>query len=233
MELRYNVTGERRKEMVGIISKVIGMKAVYKFMPTCAYVIGNLTVSKNGTLIADERTDTDTLQKVLTALESAGFIAEKQTEEAAKAEIDSLVVSLPLDGFTQSSLENLRKLVDSKQALIKKALGTDSLPIDVTDDCVSFPWFQGTFDPNTTQTYIHFIVALCTMAKEVKRVTATEKPTDNEKYTFRCFLLRLGFIGSEYKTYRKILLKNLTGSAAFKSGAKKSTEEVADDAVSE
>ena len=71
------------------------------------------------------------------------------------------------------------------------------------------------------------------MAKEAKRVPATEKPTNNEKYAFRCFLLRLGFIGNEYKTYRKVLLKTLTGSAAFKSGAKKVTEEVADDAISE
>ena len=54
--------------------------------------------------------------------------------------------------------------------------------------------------------------------KEGKRVTATEKPVDNEKYAFRCFLLRLGFIGSEYKAERKILLKNLSGSSAFKNG---------------
>ena len=49
----------------------------------------------------------------------------------------------------------------------------------------------------------------------------TEKAVENEKYAFRCFLLRLGFIGAEYKTERKILLKNLTGSSTFKSGAKK------------
>lgn len=41
---------------------------------------------------------------------------------------------------------------------------------------------------------------------------------DNDKYAFRCFLLRLGFIGSEYKTERKILLRNLTGSSAFRNG---------------
>ncbi len=41
---------------------------------------------------------------------------------------------------------------------------------------------------------------------------------DNEKYAFRCFLLRLGFIGSEYKAERKILLKNLCGSSTFKNG---------------
>ena len=45
-----------------------------------------------------------------------------------------------------------------------------------------------------------------------------EKAVDNEKYAFRCFLLRLGFIGADYKTDRKILLKNLEGSSAFKNG---------------
>ena len=68
------------------------------------------------------------------------------------------------------------------------------------------------------------------MSVTQKRVNAAEKEVDNEKYAFRCFLLRLGFIGSEYKTQRKILLRNLTGSSACKSGSQK---EVADDAVSE
>lgn len=42
--------------------------------------------------------------------------------------------------------------------------------------------------------------------------------THAQKKAFRCFLLRLGFIGSEYKAERKILLRNLTGSSAFKNG---------------
>ena len=76
-------------------------------------------------------------------------------------------------------------------------------------------------DADAVQAYTHFISALCEMSKNAKRVTATEKAVDNEKYAFRCFLLRLGFIGAEYKTERKILLKNLTGSSAFKNGGKK------------
>ena len=61
-----------------------------------------------------------------------------------------------------------------------------------------------------------FITALVGMAKNQKRITAKEKTVDNEKYAFRCFLLRLGFIGTEYKADRKILLRNLSGSSAFK-----------------
>jgi len=85
-------------------------------------------------------------------------------------------------------------------------------------------------DADTAKAYTDFIAALCRMSKEQKRINATEKDVINEKYAFRCFLLRLGFIGAEYKADRKVLLKNLEGSSAFKSGAKK---EVADDEVSE
>lgn len=48
------------------------------------------------------------------------------------------------------------------------------------------------------------------------RVNEGAKPVENDKYAFRCFLLRLGFIGDEYKADRKLLLRNLSGSAAFK-----------------
>ena len=65
------------------------------------------------------------------------------------------------------------------------------------------------------------IAALCRMSVERKRITCTEKEVDNEKYAFRCFLLRLGFIGDEYKAERKTLLKNLSGNSAFKSGERK------------
>ena len=71
-------------------------------------------------------------------------------------------------------------------------------------------------EADSVKAYTHFISALCEMSRNAKRVTATEKPVENEKYAFRCFLLRLGFIGTEYKAERKILLRNLSGSTAFK-----------------
>jgi hypothetical protein len=70
------------------------------------------------------------------------------------------------------------------------------------------------------QAYLDFIAALSKMAQEAKRVTAKEKDVENEKYAFRCFLIRLGFVGSEYKAQRKLLLRNLSGSSAFSSQEK-------------
>ena len=110
---------------------------------------------------------------------------------------------------------NLTKLLDAKGNLIRKALGITDLRIELLEDRVAFPWFSQV-DADSVAAYTHFISALCEMSRNAKRVTATEKPVENEKYAFRCFLLRLGFIGTEYKAERKILLRNLSGSTAFK-----------------
>lgn len=75
-----------------------------------------------------------------------------------------------------------------------------------------------------------FVTKLIEAAKSQKRVTAKPKSVENEKFAFRCFLLKLGFIGDEYKTARKILLKNFEGSSAFKSAPlKKYRVELDDD----
>lgn len=129
-----------------------------------------------------------------------------------------LTIEVPRD---KVNLENLDKLLVAKGALIKKALGIDDLPIDVREDSVRFPWFTDLPDVDSANTYSRFIAALCEMSRERTRITAKEKPVENEKYAFRCFLLRLGFIGDEYKADRKILLRNLSGSSAFRDGQPK------------
>ena len=126
-----------------------------------------------------------------------------------------LTISLPLDGFNPDSLDRLQKLIDGKAGLIKKALGADRLTMKVVDGKVCFPWWDAFPIPEEIAAYSTFLAALCKMAKQSKRVTATEKDVESEKYAFRGFLLRLGFIGAENKAQRRILLKNLSGALAF------------------
>ena len=203
MEIRYNVTGAKRKELVKVIANATGARAEYKFMPTCNYEIDYFTVTKDGTLLCGEQPSREETKE---AAESA--------DTAPQGEPVGLTVEIPLD---KVAVGNLTKLLDAKGNLIRKALGITDLHIEVLDDRVAFPWFAQV-DADSSAAYTHFISALCEMSRNAKRVTATEKPVENEKYAFRCFLLRLGFIGSEYKAERKILLKNLTGSSAFKNG---------------
>lgn len=126
------------------------------------------------------------------------------------------------------NLENLENLLEAKGALIQKALGISHTDIETDEEKVSFPWFKAA-DAPLPETFLKFLTALCQMSLTQKRVSSKAKNVENEKYAFRCFLLRLGFIGKEYKEDRKLLLKNFTGSSAFKNGGRK----VKSDAVSE
>ena len=112
-------------------------------------------------------------------------------------------------------MANFINLVAAKQELLKQALKTDDLSIVQEEDKVTFPWFTDT-DPDATFAHMLLITKMVEMAEKQKRISAKQKEIVNPKYEFRCFLLRLGFIGDEYKGTRKVLLKNLSGSAAFK-----------------
>ena len=212
MTKKMNLNGSIRKALVAAIAKITGEQPIYRKMPTCNYDIGDITITKDGSIIYPDDSE------ILTALAEVGFTAE-DIEADEKAENTGLTVSLPRDGFTDSAIDNLRKLVDAKATLMQKALGTDRLDIEVTEDTVSFPWWDTLPESEETQTYTGFISALCGMAKDAKRVLSKETEVESEKYAFSCFLLRLGYVGKDSKASRKILLRNLSGHSAFRNKA--------------
>ena len=209
---------ENRKALVQAISEFTGAKAKYLGMPSAAYQIDYFTVTKEGNLEFDDRADSEEIENLIEHLAGAGFLAETNSEETENEDTTGLTISMPLD---KVAVGNLTRLMDAKGSLIRKALGITGTRIEISEDKISFPWFETIPSPEELDAYTKFIAALCEMSVKAKRVTAKEKEVDNDKYAFRCFLLRLGFIGAEFKAERKILLQNLTGSAAFKSGAKK------------
>ena len=250
-EFRFHVTGSDRKRLVTAIAEATGCAAKYKGAPTFAYEVDYFTIDKNGTVSFDHCADSDEVTTLVEALVEKGFKPEPRFEDLQMTEEEELglgrqhrdpvgedgmqasdvpdediglVIEMPRSSFTDTALENLKRLVESKKSLISKALGCKDIDIDIVDEKVRFPWFEDGTDPDAVKAYTLFITALCEMAKTQKRVTAKEKDTDNDKYAFRCFLLRLGFIGDEYKAARKILLRNLSGSGAFKSGNPKVQE---------
>lgn len=219
MEVKFNVTGEERKSLVAAIGAILDCRPQYLGMPSMAYEVGYIFVGKDGCISFDDGVEKEKIETLLKALEKEGFISEP-LELKKETTVDELVVEMPIEFFAEDAFDNLEKLVEVKAELIKKALATDSLPIKKTEERIIFPWFHGEEDSNTVKTYTHFVTALCEMARNQKRISSKKKEVENEKYAFRCFLLRLGFIGEEYKEERKILLQNFSGSSAFKGGAK-------------
>ena len=196
MTTKMNLNGTTRKALVAAIAEITGDQPIYRKVPTCNYDIGDITITKDGSIICPDDSD------ILAALVEAGFTAEND-DAAEHTENTGLTVSLPSDGFTDSAIDNLRKLVDAKASLMRRALGADRLDIEVTDDRVSFPWWDTLPEPEDTRVYTGFITALCNMSKDAKRVLAKETEVESEKYAFRCFLLRLGYVGNDSKAARK------------------------------
>ena len=220
----FNVSGEAKKKLVKLISSHLGVESKYLGVPSCAYSIGTYTVNKDGSLSWDE--DDEKTAELLEAIKAEGFTASEdeeaeeeevliEEENEEEAEVNRLCISFPKSMYDERTLENLKNLVEGKGALMKKAFKAESLEILVDDEKVSFPWFE-LIDSDHFNAYTQFITAITKMAREQKRILAKEREVENDKYAFRCFLLRLGFIGDEYKKTRKILLENLEGSAAFK-----------------
>lgn len=276
MEIMYNATGARRKELVKAVAAISGVKPVYLGTPSFSYKVGGIEVTRDGTLRlsdgrtaqpltealakagfhyegedamntaeeaggeadADEAAQEETSQDVAagapaledverpaaedegTAMEPPATRNEENVEPAttsaeAHAEGVGLTVELPA---AQVNVELLGKLLEAKGALIRKALGVTELPMETHDDKVAFPWFKEQPPEAERKAAIALITHLAAFSMHAKRVTAKAKPVANEKYAFRCFLLRLGFIGKEWKGERKTLLQNLSGSSAFRDG---------------
>ena len=226
----FDLREKDRKELVKAISEILSEKAEYMRMPTCAYRIGGYTIAKDGTLTwGADVTDAGILLQALTArgwnyaiVIDTAVTEETQPEypstdeEMPDTDTYDFCIELPEETLPDVARANLDRIIESKGNLLRKALRTDTLSYEVTDGKVRFPWFHISGSPEEVTAYTQLVTALAEMAKNSKRITAKERTVCNEKYAFRCFLLRLGFIGDVYKVARKVLLKNLDGNSAFR-----------------
>ena len=207
MEIHYNLTGEPRKALVRVISEVLGEDVIYQGASNFAYTIEGYTVSREGTVICPDNFARNDIDQLVDTLREQGYVPVNIEDDTP-----TFTVEMPREGFSEEAFGNLQKIIASKATLLKKTLGTERLDVETTSDTLRIPWFtlyEGL--DGEADSYTRLIAAICQMAKNQKRVTAKERDSGNDKFTMRLFLIRLGFIGDEYKTARKILLRNLTG----------------------
>ena len=219
-----------RKEKVKILGKHLGIKPKYLGVPSFAYEVGDFTITRDGTII-NKAGDEMKLDEILN---SSG--------ETTETEFDSIEISFPMEGHDERTIKNLLNMIYSKQSLIKKVFDCsenivekelideistlESLSeilttinkenckgIDFNDEKLTFNFINGDI-----QTSSEFLSLLIKKAKELQYTSSKPIETDNDKYTFRTWLIRLGMIGPEYKAHRKTLLSSLTGSSAFRNG---------------
>jgi len=247
MNIRFSISAAGRRAFADAVGEILGETVAYNGVPTFAYSVGRYTVARDGALIFPNNIFHRESIDLIMALRERGYevetndlpdFYEQQMAEHGETTLncddtpsneqhhqapsiapgDRLVIEMPRTHISLAAIESIKKIVASKETLFKKALGADSLPIDITEDKICFPWFTLTGEDGEADAYARFVNAICEMAKRQRRITAREREIDNDKFAMRTFLIRLGFVGAEYKTARKILLRNLTGDSAWKGG---------------
>ena len=172
------------------------------------------------------------------AQEEKSEVVTEQSQEAPAPAKDldpnRLTISIPKDKFPNGALSRLQTLVSNKEPLFKRSLQAESLPIEVDDEKVSFPWFTLTGVEGEAMAYAQFITCLCKMAKEQSRIQDKPYDGDNDRFAMRIFMVRLGMKGVDFALARKLMMKNLTGNSGWRYGdpnRKPTTEKEAADPV--
>ena len=217
-EIRFTLKPKQRPKLAQEIGNILRTAPHYERVPSCAYDIAGYRLDKEGVLYIPEGVEEETVEDLILQLRECGFQDDAEVIEEVPVQQEKLTIAIPKDSLTDTTLENLQKIIANKQTLFQRAFRMDSTEVEITDEKINFTWFLYTVDGDEIAAYTQFISRLCDMARDAKRVSSKPTETDNDKYAFRCFLLRLGFIGKEYKTARKILLRNLTGNSAFRCG---------------
>lgn len=239
------VTGLERKRVAAVIADEFIEDVEYQGPPTFAYRTAGWTIDRNGVVISSEIEDKKILQRVLDALKKAGASVEgngtvtlsldgfngntlrnainliyaKQSllKKSLDRETDiipeslvNVINSVPLDSF-EDIAEVVNNGIDAGTIV-----GESDIDFDLTDQTVSFSFFNATLDSDEAFAFLTLCQQLSEQAKKQKFSSTKQKESPNECYSMRCFLLKLGFIGPEFKTARRILLSNLSGSSSFR-----------------
>ena len=209
--------GRERKKLAAAVAVHLGTKSTYAGMPSAAYIVGSYTLTRESALIGPDDRD------LVAALTRQGFEPVEEAYdaepagpegEAARPQPDRLAIEVAIDvSFTPAKMDNLKKLIASRETLLKKVLGADILPIEQTPTALKFEWFP--LDDNA-QVYGQLACALVRVATEATRITVKEQQEcASEKFRMRTYLLKLGFIGDTYRQARKVLTRGLSGNGSY------------------
>jgi hypothetical protein len=233
VKFQMGLTGITRKTATEIIGNTSNLKPDYRGGITHAYSIGDWSVFMNDTVEPQNESGEPTDDLKVGVSFTDGNFEEVSTvlqafQDTGAILNDSCRLTIIIDDIkhTENSKQNLMRLFDGKQKLIFNALGINYGTIDIAKNSVTFRLFNSDFDIEKIKAYEQFSTLLNKLSSTLKTASTKQNDTDNPKFTMRIFLIRLGMVGDEYKSARKILLVNLEGNSAFRNEKPKAEEKV-------
>ena len=210
------IEASQRKKLADTIADYYHTKAEYK-MPGFRYIIDNrVTVTKDGTIEISPNIDDDSVKDLLKVLSSQGFRSKEQ-----KGKPETVFISFTSPKDDGATCYNIECFVHAYQAIMKKVFKTSSFPVVEKDGKINFPWFTSDIDPAVLKAYMVFISKLMEFSKTHRRLSSMPVSTENEKFTWRTALVRIGLVGEKYKDVRQILTEDVEGNSSFRHGPKR------------
>lgn len=237
-----------RKQIVKVIGEHFGVKPQYLGVPSFSYQIETehetFIVDRAGEILTlnGRKVELDALLNG----ESETVIQEQIAEEITGIEVTvpkdghtaislrnlvnmlyskQILLKKALEIDEEIVSEEMVKAVNETKAVTIKEfektiadIECKGLEFDFYNNTITFKCFGAEGTTENVKAYTQLMGLLNQYVKTLKYASAKVKDTDNEKFTFRVWLNRLGMIGDEYKETRKLLLKNLTGNSAFRYG---------------
>ncbi|WP_026664850.1 hypothetical protein [Butyrivibrio sp. FC2001] len=239
--MRIQTHTEDRKQLVKKLSEAISQEAKYQGAPSFAYRVGDYLIDREGNIeVDDDKANIDILRDIgaYQELDESEDATELIISLPTKEHTEKTLVNL-LSIF-QNKEDLINKSLGGRYFLINKKLMKsfqDKTPetkeafferlsefggeaanrgIQITEDEIKIT-FPFTKDPARVTAYTQFSSLINQVALSRKRIKSRKVKFENEKYSFRVWLVvTLGMIGKEYSQTRKILLKNIPGNTAFR-----------------
>ncbi len=229
MKIEFVLGNGKRRPLANALGEAMNTEVRYLGAPTFCFEVGDCLLDKDGVLEIPEGLDH---VELLAKLAQAGFSPEQEAamqetplqedvEQVEAPEEESrhgFIIPIPAQDFNVRIRDNLDKLLAAKGGLIMAALGVNRLAYAEEDGVLAFDIYDAEPEKKELDACTYLLNALYATAREQVRVTAkAQADILNPKYAMRCFLLKLGFIGPEYKQTRSVLLSRLPGNGSFKS----------------
>ena len=240
----FKASGLERKQVASAIAEALGGEVRYQGPPSFSYEASGWRIDKAG-IVTSPEIQKDFLRTVLDALKETGATADGDgtvtlslhghTGNTLRNVVNliwskqSLILKalgrereiLPeclvhaINAVPIDTLEDFAKVVnDAIEA--GSIIGDSELNFDLADRTLSFSFSNASLDADGVLAFATLCQQINEQAIKQKFSSTKQKETTNDKYAFRVWLLKLGFVGDAFKTERKMLLEKLSGNAAFR-----------------
>ncbi|MBC2722019.1 virulence-related protein [Desulfosporosinus sp.] len=143
------------------------------------------------------------------------MIASKQSLIQQSLDLKHAIID---QDFAKAINEKVIAIIEDFESIVLE-IGPEKCPgigFDFDNKTITFKFFEGELEPDRLKAYTDLVTLINKNAQTLKHASMKPTITDNPKFSFRTWLLRLGMIGGEYKSTRKVLLANLSGNSAFR-----------------